>query len=114
MEERQHDNVLRYLRDRVYPEGAEKSEKYVLRRLAKNFKIKAQKLYYVDKEKDGSVLERLVIRGQSNVKAVLEECHSSAAGGHRGREGTATKVRQRYYWPGYYKDCIQVVKIQIA
>ena len=38
----------------------------------------------------------LEIRGQSNVKTVSEECHSSAAGGHRGREGTTTKVRQRF------------------
>ena len=34
---RQYDNVVHYLCDKVYPDGAEKSEKYmyVLRRLAK-------------------------------------------------------------------------------
>ena len=33
---RQYDNVVHYLCDKVYPDGAEKSEKYmyVLRRLA--------------------------------------------------------------------------------
>ena len=38
------------------------------------------------------------------------ECHLTA-GGHRGRDATIGTIKARYYWPKYYKDIEENVRI---
>ena len=35
---------------------------------------------------------------------VLASLHEGVAGGHLGQEKTFNRVKERFYWPGYYKD----------
>ena len=35
---------------------------------------------------------------------VFEECHSAPFSGHAGRDNTLRKIKERFYWPDYYKD----------
>lgn len=35
---------------------------------------------------------------------ILQQLHSGPVGGHLGTDKTHSKVKQRYYWPGYWKD----------
>lgn len=59
--------------------------------------------------KDGSNFKRLVLRAKETER-VFFECHLSA-GGHRGRDATIGKIKERYYWPNYYKDIEQKVRL---
>ena len=54
------------------------------------------KLYYVDTKADGTTFDRIAYE----VDRVFLECHLTA-GGHK---GTIAKIKERYYWPNYYKE----------
>ena len=84
----------------------------MLRRLSKQFTFDVQSgsLFYVDRGNDGSTFKRMVIQEQEKAK-VLEECHSSPFAGHAGRDNTIQKIKERYYWPSYYKDTVEMVSL---
>lgn len=63
----------------------------------------------VAKEKDGTVLRRLVIPDEEKAR-VFEECHSAPVSGHTGRDNTLKKIREWFYWPVYYKDTMERVR----
>ena len=105
MEDKQYAAIVNYLDTGVYPEGLAKGQKYVLRSTAKNFKVENEKLYYRDLNRDGTALNRLVLR-KNEIERVFLECHLTA-GGHKGRDATIQKIRERYHWPNYYKQVIQ-------
>ena len=48
-------------------------------------------------------MEQLVLPTQCR-KAVLQLAHDIPLAGHLGRQKTAHRVLQRFYWPGLYKD----------
>ena len=101
MEDEQYLALLNYSLRGSYPFSYSKSKKFVLRRASKKFKVKEGKLYYIDPK---SKIERLVLRGKNDVERVFSECHLLSCGGHRGRDGTLSKIKDRYYWPNYYKE----------
>ena len=37
------------------------------------------------------------------------ERHSAPFSGHAGRDNTLTKIKERFYWPDYYKDTMEMV-----
>ena len=43
------------------------------------------------------------------MERVFQECHTAAYGGHVGRENTLVNIKQRYFWPGFYKGTIEMV-----
>ena len=108
METEQYAAIVNYLEKRVYPDGLTKGQKYVLRRAAKNYKIENGKLYYCDIKRDGTMLNRLVLK-KNETERVFLECHLTA-GGHKGRDATTEKIRERYYWPNYYKEIEEKVR----
>ena len=77
-----------------------------LQKFAKKFEYdsKLESLFYVAKEKDGTALRRLVITEEEKAIRVFKECHSAPFSGHAGRDNTLRKIKDRFYWPDYYKD----------
>lgn len=110
MDSTRYANIVQYLRNNDYPEGATKQEKLVLRRFAKKFTFDAASnaLFYLDKNQDGATFRRMVIREDEKLR-VFHECHSSNFAGHAGRDNTIQKIKERYYWPEYYKDTVEMV-----
>jgi len=86
-------------------------KKLVLRKFCKNFEYDDQtdSLFYIDKLRDGSTLRRLVIK-ENEKSRVFDECNSADFSGHAGRDNTIRKIKQRYYWPEYYKDTVEMVR----
>ena len=74
-----------------------------------SWNTKLQSLFYLDKQKYGTTLEGLVIKEDEKAR-VFEECHSSNFSGHAGRDNTIKKIEQRFYWPDYYKDTVEMVR----
>ena len=111
MDSAKYTNLFRYLKNKVYPGGFTKQDKTILRKFAKKFEYdsKLESLFYVAKEKDGTALRRLVIAEED--KARFEECHSAPFSGHAGRDNTLRKIKERFYWPDYYKDTIEMVTV---
>ena len=99
-------NLFQYLKKGVYPERFTRQDKTTLRKFAKKFacdsKIESL-LFYVAKEKDCTALRRLVITEEEKAR-VFKECHSAPFTGHAGGDNTLRKIKERFYWPGYYKD----------
>ena len=110
MDPRRYGNIIQYLRAKEYPAGASKAEKSVLRRFAKKFEFdeKAQVLFYIDQGNNGAPFKRMVIQEDEKLR-VFHECHSSSFAGHAGRDNTIQKIKDRYYWPDYYKDTVEMV-----
>ena len=112
MDSTKYTNVLEYVKSQAYPPEFTKQEKLILRKFCKKFEYDQQKdsLFYIDKQKDGSTLKRLVIKEDEKWR-VFEECHFADFSVHAGRDNTIKKVKQRYYWPDYYKDIVEMVRI---
>lgn len=112
MDSAKYTNLFRYLKNKFYPEGFTKQDKTILRKFAKKFEYdsKLESLFYVAKEKDGTGLRRLVIAEEDKAR-VFEECHSAPFSGQAGRDNTLRKIKERFYWPDYYKDTIEMVTV---
>ena len=98
MDSTKYRNVLEYVKSQAHPPGFTKQEKLVLllRKFCKKFEYDQQKdsLFYMDKQKDGSALKRLVIK-EDEKSRVFEEYHSADFSGYAGRDNTLQKVKQR-------------------
>ncbi len=103
MEEAQFLATFNYIKKKEYPPGYTKTQKYVLRRSCKSFLVEEEQLFYVDRRPDGTTFNRLVLQGRSEAERVFMECHLTTEG-HRGRDATLEKIKERYYWPNYYKE----------
>ena len=105
-------NICEYLRNQGYPSDFSKHDKTVLRKFSKKivYDERAGSLFYLDKARDGTVNRRLVIQ-EDEKKKVFDKCHSSSFAGHVGRDNTIKKIREQYYWPDYYKDTVEMVRL---
>ena len=98
MEEAMYSSLVRYLESGRYPTGFDKKQKYVIRRKSRKFKVKKGLLYHVQTKLDKSTSDGVVVK-TCEVERVFTECHT----GHKGRDATVAKIRERYYWPNHYK-----------
>ena len=73
--EDQYQSLLNYVA-KEYPPGYTKSQNYVVLAKATLWRENS----YVDKRKDGSTFNRLVIRGREEAERVFMECHLTAEG----------------------------------
>ena len=95
-----------YLQTAKFPSTFSKYECRKLRHLAKNYLIIGDALY---RRGVDSILRRCLTLEEA--KAVLNDCHSGACGGHLSRIATAQKIfRAGYFWPSIFKDCVESVK----
>ena len=110
MDSDKYRNLSKYLKKKIYPEGFTKQNKTTLRKFAKKFEYdsKLESLFYVAKEEDGTALRRLVITEEEKAR-VFEECNPTPFSGHAGLDNTLTQIKERFYWPDYYKDTIEMV-----
>ena len=110
MDSTKYCNIMTYLRNSVYPDGFDKQAKSILRRLCKKYAFDEEKntLFYLEK-KDGSTVKRIVIQEDEKLR-VFQECHLANFAGHVGRDNTLRKIKDRYYWPEYYKDTLEMVR----
>ena len=60
------------------------------------------------KEENGTALRWLVITEEEKAR-VFEERHSAPFSEHAGRDNTLTKIKERFYWPDYYKDKMEMI-----
>ena len=101
MDSAKYRNLFQYLKRFI---------RKALQKFAKKFEYdsKLESLFYVAKKKDGTALRRLVITEEEKAR-VFEECHSAPFCGHAGRDNTLRKIKERFYWPDYYKDTMEMV-----
>ena len=71
-----------------------------------HFRIEATKYHIVDgvlfRRNTKGRMSRKVICHENDKKAILKALHEES--GHRGRDGTATKILKRYWWRNVYRD----------
>ncbi|KAM6036348.1 gypsy retrotransposon integrase-like protein 1 isoform 4-T6 [Theristicus caerulescens] len=98
--------IAYYKRTGEYHPTTLSSERSGIRRAAKKFVFKENKLFYVGKDRKQM---RLVIVSDEEKKKVLEKCHENAAGTHHGISRTLTLVESNYYWTSVTNDVKQWV-----
>ncbi|KAA3478347.1 RNA-directed DNA polymerase (Reverse transcriptase), Ribonuclease H [Gossypium australe] len=100
-----HD-VLRYVKDREYPDQATENDKRTLRRLANDYVLDGEILY---KRRKDQVLLRCVDAVEA--KKILEEVHEGVCGTHANGFTMARQImRFGYYWSTMEGDCISYAK----
>ncbi|KAG8474311.1 hypothetical protein CXB51_033807 [Gossypium anomalum] len=101
-----YQDILRYVRDRKYPEQATENEKRTLRRLAYDYVLDGDVLY---KRRKDQVLLRCVDVVEANL--ILEEVHEGVCGTHANGFTMARQImRFGYYWATMEGDCINYAK----
>ncbi|KAA3464082.1 reverse transcriptase [Gossypium australe] len=100
-----HD-VLRYIKNREYPEHTTENEKRTLRRLASDYVLDGDILY---KKRKDQVLLRCVDAVEA--RKILEEVHEGVCGTHANGFTMARQImRFGYYWSTMEGDCISYAK----
>ena len=101
-----YQDILRYVRDRKYPEQATENDKRTLRRLACDYVLDGDILY---KRRKDQVLLRCVDAVEA--KLILEEVHEGVCGTHANGFTMARQImRFGYYWSTLEGDCINYAK----
>ncbi|KAG8481593.1 hypothetical protein CXB51_026544 [Gossypium anomalum] len=101
-----YQDILRYVRDRKYPEQAIENYKRTLRRLACDYVLDGDVLY---KKRKDQVLLRCVDAVEA--KLILEEVHEGVCGTHANGFMMARPImRFGYYWATMEGDCINYAK----
>ncbi|KAG8490080.1 hypothetical protein CXB51_015364 [Gossypium anomalum] len=100
-----HD-ILRYVKNREYPDQATENDKRMLRRLANDYILDGEILY---KRRKDQILLRCVDAVEA--KKILEEVHEGVCGTHANGFTMARQImRFGYYWSTMEGDCISYSK----
>ena len=101
MDDEQYAAIADYLDKQGYSPVFAKSQKFVSQRSCKNFRLNQGKLYYKDSVAEGKVQDRLVLK---IMKQKEFSWMSSDYWGHKFGDATIAEIKERYYWPNYYKE----------
>jgi hypothetical protein len=101
MDLEQYNNLYNYLLSHTIPQDFTQQQRRKLINQAKNFRLKNNLLYKVDKRKPNSLLK--VIR-KHELEPVLYMMHNDPTAGHFATEIMFEKIRSRYYWPQMYEN----------
>lgn len=93
-----------YVQHKRYPAGIKDDYKRVIRKMAQNYVIEKDVLYY----KSGSKLKKTVMDELERFK-LLKEAHVLENGTHLGRFRTLARLND-YYWKGMTVDALALVK----
>ena len=101
-----YGDVIIYLQTQKYRPNTSRSEQKRIRYQSKDYMIVGDMLY---RHGVDTILRRCLTHEE--VEKVLNDCHSSACGGHQSGYATAQNfLRVGYFWPTMFKDCITVVR----
>jgi Integrase zinc binding domain/Integrase core domain len=98
-----YDEFVKFLEGKTKETNKEKLK--VLEKLTKNYETKLGNLY--KKNKNGKSLR--VIK-EDEVDSILWITHNHPTGGHFAKDSIYTKLVDKYYWKGMYKDIEDYVK----
>ena len=108
MDPEQYHNILNYIQSQILPSILTNTQqKNSFKNLCKNFIIKNNFLYKIDKQKKNNLLR--VIR-KFETEAILYIMHNDLTEGHLSIEAMFSKIRSRYYWLQMYKLIREYVK----
>ncbi|KAK7156031.1 hypothetical protein R3I94_006184 [Phoxinus phoxinus] len=87
-----------------FPEGADKHQRFAVKRKASNFSVIEDQLYY--KRRKGTLLETSskVVSTAEEADTIFQEFHCGDISGHPGQLKTRDAISQRFYWPGMSTD----------
>ncbi|XP_012482834.2 uncharacterized protein LOC105797395 [Gossypium raimondii] len=101
-----YQNILRYVKNRKYPDQATENDKRTLRRLANDYDLDGEILYKRGKDQ---VLLRSVDAVEA--KKILEKVHEGVCGTHANGFMMARQImRFGYYWSTLEGDCINYTR----
>ncbi|XP_017635984.1 uncharacterized protein LOC108478063 [Gossypium arboreum] len=101
-----YNDILRYVKNREYPNQATGNDKRMLRRLASDYVLDGEILY---KKRKDRVLLRCV--NAVEAKKILKEVHEGVCGTHANGFTMAGKImRFEYFWSTIEEDCISYSK----
>ena len=63
---------------------------------------------------DGTTLTLHLIVPGKYCKQIVQELHSGALGGHLGADKTHGKLKECFYWPGYWNNVQPTVTVQLS
>ena len=111
MNEENFDEIFRYLTEQGYSERLkDRKSKKAFRRSCKGYSLQDGRLYDVEEATQNRLGKaRLVVRGKKEMERVFLECHQAQYGGHVSRDNTLAKIRERYFWPGFYNNTANMV-----
>ena len=99
-------DVLKFLENREYPEGASGKQKHALRISSRSYTYHDGVLYR--RALNGILLRCL---DQDEAEKVMKEIHAGVCGPHMSGHVLAKKiVRQGFYWDRMDRDCIDMVR----
>jgi len=99
-------DIVNYLVSGLFPPGATTHQK---KRLSYDARFYIWDEPYLFKQGPDKMMRRCV--PESEMRQVMDGCHSSAYGGHHGGERTAHKVLQSgFFWPTLFRDAAGYVK----
>ena len=97
MDNKDYNQLLNYLTHLIYPTNATITEKSRLQKEAKKYFVENNILYYRNNKKPQRVIKLF------QKPTILYSLHDEQ-GVHLGIESTYNKIKDRFYWPGIYKD----------
>ena len=108
MEPEQYQNIFIYLQSQTLPPLLTNNrQKTSFKNFSKNFIIKNNFLYKIDKRNKNNLLR--VVRNYE-IEPILYMMHNDPTGGHFSTDAMFNKIRDRYYWPQLYETIRDYVR----